>query len=436
MWPLQDKRFCGGFQRIFKIFIFKEIFMKKPISFSLAALLAAALWFAGCEQDITGNGTSGDTPDIALSVGSLEKSIIRTEEQAGVPPNQWAQITDATFTTTFGKSSIWAVDCGPILSYVDTITAFVAGGDGGAAAYSFDGVTWTAIPNVTNGETINGIADNGKGTFVMVANNSTLAYTSDIISGQWTTLTGSATQMTNTIYAVACGERTGRFVIGGYNGEAAYSDDNGATWTAIKDLFPIFSPNSNIRAISTFFNVSAGGDTFLVVGGRSGPYPMYNEAAYSLQNGDNGSWVSKPNKVYCRGLTIGYVAGGTPYFVASGYDMNGAGSNNITYVSAQNIASAPWTPVSVSTTGVSGWFDTVAYGGGYFIAGGVGGQISYTQDLSNWTAFAPGMFTGYVDSIAYGDITLPGGKGRFVAVGDNGIGAYTTNPIVLPLKDE
>jgi hypothetical protein len=435
MWPLQDKRFCGGFQRIFKIFIFKEIFMKKPISFSLAALLAAALWFAGCEQDIT--GTSGDTPDIALSVGSLEKSIIRTEEQAGDAPDNWTQIKDPVFTGAFFGRSIWAVNYGPVAEGSAT-GAFVAGSDRGAAAYSLDGgVSWTVIVNaVTNGQTVYGIANNGKGTFIMVADNSTLAYTNDI-TGRWTTLTGSATQMTSTIYAIAYGENSERFVIGGINGEAAYSDDNGATWTAIKDLYPIFEPNSNIRAISALPGTDRD-DTFVVVGGRSGPYPMYNEAAYSLSSGDNGSWVPKPNKVYCRGLTSGSI-GGKNYFVASGYDMNVTDANNITYVSADNIASALWTPVSVSTTGVSGWFDTVAYGGDYVVAGGVDGQISYTQDLSNWKAFAPGMFTGYVDSIAYGDTVKVGdGTGRFVAVGDNGIGAYTTNPIVPPppLKDE
>jgi hypothetical protein len=385
--------------------------MKKLFKFSFVALLVIALGFAGCENTVT----KGDS-----SAVGVERSVAR---KVGAPPAQWTQITDSVYTGTFGSRSVWAVNYGSI-GQSSSNYAFVAGGDGGAAAYSMDGgVTWTAIPNVTNGATIYGIANDTGGRFVMVAEKATLAYTNNITSGQWTTLTGSATQMTDTIYAVAYGTRSRRFIIGGINGQAAFST-NGATWTSIPDMVPVFSPDSNIRAIASF--PKASGDTFVVVGGRSGPYPMYNQAAYSVSNGDPGSWTSKSNGIFCRGLTMG-AANNVPYFVASGYDMNGSSSNNITYVNATNIQSAPWTPVSVVTTGVSGWLDCIAFGGTYFVAGGVSSQISYTTDLSTWTPVKLPGFPGYVDAIAYGAIT-PGG-GRFVAVGDSGAGAYTTNPV-------
>ena len=406
-------------------------FMKKLMTFSLAALLAAAIWFTGCENDISG----GDTTAAGLFAG---RSVLGTTEQVGAPPANWTQITDSTFTGTF-KGSIWAANYGATgQEDPSPASVFVAGGDGGAAAYSPDGVKWTAIPNVTNSETINGIANDGNGTFIMVANNGTLAYTNNIIGGSWTTLTSSATQMSDTIYAVAYGAGSGRFFITGYNGETSYSTNGGATWTAIKDVYNIFSPDSNARAISSFQVGRA--DTFVAVGGRSG-YPMHNEAAYSLSSGSSNTWVSNSNGIFCRGLTNGTL-GGVNYFVASGYDMNGTSSNNIAYIDSSALASSSWTPVSVSATGVSGWFDCVTYGGdgagnGYFVAGGVGGQISYTDDItdlttSSWIVVRVPGFTSYVDSLAYGDIELPGGTGRFVAVGDNGAGAYTTDPVFVP----
>jgi hypothetical protein len=109
--------------------------------------------------------------------------------------------------------------------------------------------------------------------------------------------------------------------------------------------------------------------------------------------------------------------------------MNGTSSNNVTYINAVNIATASWNPVSVSTTGVSGWFDGIAFGGSYFVAVGVGGQISYTQNLSNWTVVTLPNFPGYANAIGYGDVILSSGLGRFVAVGDSGAGAYTTQGV-------
>jgi hypothetical protein len=350
------------------------------------------------------------------------------------------RILNQTFINTFTGRSIWAVDYGPTgQSSPLPPNVFVAGGDYGAAAYSADGVTWTAIPNVTNGQTINGIANNGSGTFIMVANNGILAYTSNIASGQWTTVAN--TQILGTIYAIAYGEKSGRFIIGGYAGYASYSDDNGVTWFAIKQLQSIFahSNNSDIRAIASFDDYDySRADVFVAVGGRSGPYPMPSAVGYSRSNGDDNSWHTDTNNVFCRGITF-VMENNTPNFIASGYDMNGAASKNITYVNSDNLGFNMWNPISESATGVSGWLNCIAYGGqsnnGYYVAGGAGGKIAYTQSLlsSQWTLPNISMFTGFVNGIAYGDVTLiDGSTGRFVAVGDGGVGAYTTLGVVPP----
>jgi hypothetical protein len=406
--------------------------MKKLFNFGFAAFIIVAISFTSCEQGITEGGTTG--AGLAVSGAALAQKA-----SVGDPPSQWTQITDATFTTTFSGLSVWAVNYGPT-GQSSPANVFVAGGDKGAAAYSPDGVTWTAIPDVTNSQTINGIANNGAGVFIMVAYNGTLAFTTDILSGSWKTLDSTATKIPGTIYAIAYGANSGssgRFVIGGFSGYASYSDDNGATWTAIPELYNIFASanTSNIRAISTFYDSEiTNNDFFVAVGGRSGPSPMPNAVGYSQSNGNIGSWQSDTNGVFCRGLTIN---SGAPYFVASGYDMNGTSSNNITYVNPYNLGFKMWVQVPTITTQVDGWLNCVAFGSTYYVAGGVNGQITYTTNLtSGWTPVKLQGFTGYVDGIAYGD-SVPGVVTRFVAVGDSGAGAYTTNPVFPPpVEDE
>jgi hypothetical protein len=396
--------------------------MKKLFNFGFAAFIIVAFLFTSCEQS---NG------DIALSVAKQATSV-------GAPPNQWTQITDPVFTNTFtvNKLTIQAVNYGAT-GQSSPASVFVVGGNNGAAAYSPDGVSWTAIPNVTSGQTIYGIANDGSGTFIMVADGSYLAYTNNILSGKWTTLGASDTHIINTIYAVAYGEISERFVIGGYGGSAAYSDNGGATWTQIPELLPFFTnANSNIRAIASYPDYAdSEEDFFLAVGGRSGMAPMPNAAAYSTSNGDLNTWKQTKNGIFCRGLTVNPdVNDPTLYFVAAGYDMANPIDHNIAYINPYNLDYNLWVQVPTTTTNVPGWLDCIAYGGagqnnGYFVAGGVSGQISYTTNLTNWILVKVTGFTSYVDGIGYGDVQVGSTVGRFVAVGDNGIGAYTTNGV-------
>jgi hypothetical protein len=404
--------------------------MKKLFNFGFAAFIIVSVLFTSCEQDVTG----GNAPSSNFSTGL---SVAKQTASVGAPPNQWTQITDPVFTNTFTNVTIQAVNYGAT-GQSSPASVFVAGGTKGAAAYSPDGVSWTTIPNVTAGQTIYGIANDGSGTFIMVADGSYLAYTNNILSGQWTTLDASDTHIISTIYAVAYGELSGRFVIGGYGGSAAYSDDGGAAWTQISELLPIFTnANSNIRAIASYpDDFDSGDDFFLAVGGRSGMAPMPNAAAYSTSNGDINTWKQTKNGIFCRGLTVNpNVYDPTLYFVAAGYDMENPVNHNIAYINPYNLDFSMWVQVPTTTTNVPGWLDCIAYGGiagqnnGYFVAGGVDAQISYTTNLANWTPVKVTGFTSYVDGICYGDVQLGATEGRFVAVGDNGIGAYTTNGV-------
>jgi hypothetical protein len=409
--------------------------MRKARFFGIAAFIAVAVWFTGCEQAILG----GNTPAIERS---LNGSSVDNAASVGAAPAVWTQITDTTFINTFGGGSIWAADYGPVAAGSSNYV-FVAGGDSGAAAYSADGVTWTAIPSTaTGGNTINGIANDGNGTFIMVAFNGYLAYTNNITSGNWKTLDGNDTKMNGaTIYAIAYGIASERFVIGGNGGAAAYSDTKGVSWLSLPDLAPIFiaGNNSNIRAISVYYDsygVYGYTDIFLAVGGRSGMAPMPNAAAYSTASGDVNSWQRTSNNVFSRGLTIGSIGSNpaVPYFVASGYDMS---TNNVAYIQPYNLDFNLWTQVPTGTTGVSGWLDSIGFGGGYYVGVGVNGQITYTNDLVKWNPVTLSGAGGYIDGIGYGD-HLPSSSGvttRFVAVGDRGYGAYTTYQVSAPAAE-
>jgi hypothetical protein len=399
----------------------------KKITALFAVAFAAALWFTGCEQGLEFARPSESSASFERSAAI---SIIPGASGGGTQiggsalnaapgaPDKWTAITDPGFTNTFNEASIWAV------SVVGKNV--VAGGDKGLAAYSLDGgETWTALPdNITQGNTINGIANNGDETFVMVAFGGVLAYTTNGPAGTWTTLGPAETRISETIYAAAYGTRSGRFVIGGGYGQAAYSDNLGKTWTAITDLQSIFvtsTISTNIRAISYVYSLNDDADIFVAVGGRSGDPPMPNAAAFSVSNGNNGSWAANPNGVFCRGLT----SDGKTTFVASGWDMGDPG-DNIAYMSISSIKS--WKLLPSTTTGVSGWLNCIAYGAGYYVAGGLKGSLTYANSpTGTWTYVnLSNIFTGYINGLSYGASDY---GNRFFAVGDNGKGAYTSSVI-------
>jgi hypothetical protein len=399
----------------------------KKISTLFAVAFAAALWFTGCEQGLEFAKPSESSASFERNAAV---SIIPGASSGGTriggaalnaapgAPTSWTEITDSVFTSTFSSVSIWAVSAAG-----DTV---VAGGDKGLSAYSTDsGQTWTALPiSITQGNTINGIANDGKETFVMVAFNGVLAYTTSGPAGKWTTLGPTDTQINGTIYAAAYGTQSGRFVIGGNQGEAAYASVNNLnSWMVIKDLQPIFAAgnSSNIRSISSVPS-ERNQDIFVAVGGRGGPAPMPNAAAYSLSSGSNNTWVSKTNNVFSRGLTTD-----GNNFVASGYDM---ANYNVTYIAKTDLAptTTAWNPIDLSTTGVKGWLNCITYGAGYYVAGGVDGHITYTNVLNQttaWKAFT--LFPGYVNGLCFAVTPIYGS--RFYAVGDSGKGAYTIGVI-------
>jgi hypothetical protein len=70
-----------------------------------------------------------------------------------------------------------------------------------------------------------------------------------------------------------------------------------------------------------------------------------------------------------------------------------------------------------------GFISGMAWGGGKFVAVGNSGKGAYSTDGVTWTAIS-NIGTGYLYVLAYGG---PSGQEKFVAAGDGGKGAYSSD---------
>jgi photosystem II stability/assembly factor-like uncharacterized protein len=173
----------------------------------------------------------------------------------------------------------------------------------------------------------------------------------------WTAVANSPDIWLN---AIAYGNN--RFVAVGYDGEMAYSDDNGVTWTAVADSK--FPSNSD--------------------------------------GGDGGSF------------SINAIAYGNNRFVAVGDNGKMAYSDDGISWTAVSDSKFP----STDNRGYSFQIGAIAYGNNRFVAGGNNDKMAYSDNGASWTVVAESVFTDMlVRGIAYGN-------NRFVAVGYNGKMAY------------
>jgi len=230
--------------------------------------------------------------------------------------------------------------------------------------------TWTAVtdstfPNDIFGD-INAIAY-GNGRFVAVGGSGKMAYSAD--GENWTAVEDSTfgTGYSDDINAIAygnAGNAGGRFVAGGDSGKMAYSED-GEKWTAVEDST---FPNNNKGNINA---IAYGNNRFVAVGGSG-------KMAYS-EDGEN--WTAVEDSTFPA---------------ESSYDL---GDNVLTFLYSIN---------------------SIAYGGGRFVAGGSDGTMAYSADGENWTAVEDSKFTFSIYAIAYGN-------NKFAAGGYLGEMAYSVD---------
>ena len=327
-------------------------------------------------------------------------------------------------------------------------------------AYSNNGIDWIAVQGGTShGSTsyikdiIHGVAY-GNGVFVAVGYFNGIAYSTN--GENWIPIAKDFVRNTfyKSILSVAFGG--GKFVAVGDGGRMAYSTD-GASWTAI--------PPGVARGTSTFdttdiYSVAYCDNKFIAVG-------EYGKMAYSA---DGVNWIAMPQggannsigifgRTGIRGVASG---GGKVVAVGDGGKMaHSADGVKWTIIPPGGVirSGVNWTVLSNKTFGLvsisnSATISGIAFGDGKFVAGiRLGGEMLYSSDAINWKAIPEGAennttttFEGMIPSgkqfyaspygVGFADklihVGINGiayGGGKFVAVGDYGRMAYSTNGV-------
>ena len=294
-------------------------------------------------EQYTASLSFGTTHTIAPEFLPIEEGIILKNVEVTMPSSaQWCSVT-------YGNGRFV------------TVARYSA-----EAAYSDDGINWTAVtlPSSEDWQSVT----YGNGRFVAVAYNSTTAaYSDDGITWTAATLPSTANWCSVTY-------GNGRFVtVARYSAEAAYSDD-GITWTA-----------ATLSSSKDWYSVIYGNGRFVTVAYST------TSAAYS-DDGITWTAATLPSFTGWHSVTYG---NGRFVAVAYGYHKAAYSDDGIT-----------WTEVIMPSS--ARWY-SVTYGNGRFVALAYQStKAAYSDDGINWTA------TTLPNSVNWYSVTY--GNGRFVAV--------------------
>lgn len=231
----------------------------------------------------------------------------------------------------------------------------------------------SALPNIGNG--INAFwngTSSGNGIMMSVSQTGYSTTSADGITWSTPVLLGSGAQLRG------CGYGNGRWIAVGVSNNAWYSDDSGATWTAM--------------------SLPTGATIHQSVMYANGLWVIATSSLYVLTSPDGINWTKRTT-----GDGTWSVAYGNGVYVATGR------TTNDTFTSTDGIN---WTTHTSALPGGSFWY-TVVYGNGKFVA--IDGNLNNVQGIMHsadgvtWTRVTGTAGRGY-RSIAYGN-------GKFVAFG-------------------
>jgi hypothetical protein len=269
---------------------------------------------------------------------------------------------------------------------------FVAVGGGGTVVTSPDGVTWTE----RNSGTTNwlGSIAFGNGQFVAVGGVAPAIAATIVTSPDGITWTPRNAGTTNTFYAVAYGD--GQFVAVSGAGVALgtiVSSANGADWTT-----RFFLTNTSLPSFS---GVAYGNGQFVAL---AGGFEVGPEAVVTSPDGITWTLYEGIGPSCARAVTFG-----NGQFVAvggrSGPEDRVLLYHGVIYTSTDGVW---WTLREDVVNSGNGWFYSVAYGGGQFVA--VGDLTYSSADGTNWVGR---NFIG-LSEIGYGNGRFVGLKGSTI----------------------
>jgi hypothetical protein len=240
---------------------------------------------------------------------------------------------------------------------------------------------WALAPSVTNDLT--GITYNSfDALFLAVGGNTSFSSTSGI---QWSQ--GGNGLASADLTGVANGNS--RFVAVDYSGNT-YTSPDGTNWT---------SQQGNSTGLS---GIAYGGGTFVAVGPGGHALTAPSVAFGNLQWASVSPGVSKDLTAIAYGNE--FVAVGAGGAIVTSFELGIAGT---------------WTVQNPGTNGDVAGLYGVTYGGGQYVAVGLGGSSSQSgtiltsPDGQTWTTVVSNAADNALRGVAYGN-------GLFVAVGDNG----------------
>ena len=341
--------------------------MGKKFSAVNGLLLLFVLFFiVSCSDMMDSYGPTGQ-----------EEEIIRTTA------DEWIQVDNTGF---------------PVGEYIYGVSygngRFVAFGYN-SLAYSSDGKTWIhPAGQWYESETLM-FADavNGNGVWIVVAAGYPNVGRSTDNAVSWDEI---PTPFTRQIYGVSYHNDV--FVAVAYDGQIAYSEDKGLSWTRVDP-----TPLGN----DYLYDVAYGNDRFVAVGTNT---IGYNSGDYANSN----DWLSAQS-------IPGYYSSGIFRTVAYGNGLFITGYGEaITYSSDGNNWQLEST-MPTSFDGVGGPY-AVTFGAGLYVAVGASNTIVYSVDADIWIRASD---PGFSDAVNPNILGVAYGNGIFVATGRDGKIAYS-----------
>jgi chitodextrinase len=282
----------------------------------------------------------------------------------------------------FGDSIIYSVTFGVT---ANGTTRWVAGGSDGKLAYSNDnGLSWTLISETVLGSLSVNAVGYGNGRWIAGGRGGRIAWSANAIV--WSVVRIPFLSNNVSINAIAYGN--GNWVAGISDGRIIVSSDNGLSWT-LADTNPFGQ-----SAINT---IAFHGARWMA-GGTAG------KIAWSDDGGR--VWNAVRNSTF-GDSAINVIVHDREHWLAGGYAQSMAWSND----------GITWQPLSRPF-----YILSIGFNGSRLLAGGQGGRMAWSIDAgNNWiTDDQSHNFFGdhWIQALAYG--RAPGGKGRWIAVGQNG----------------
>jgi hypothetical protein len=193
-------------------------------------------------------------------------------------------------------TAVSAVEGGDGITYNSVVWGagyFFAGGDGGRAAYSPDGISWRAgVIGPMNPKNISAVAAGmmrGQAVFAAAGNDGRLAYSAGSPEGPWYQVNlspfGEVQDSGDDIYALTYGQVNGEgiFVAAGNHGKIAFMNDFSRKWYGMRA-----GANESLRGLSY------GNDRFVAVGDNGFIKYCVNPADYIWLKAEDTGFELRP----------------------------------------------------------------------------------------------------------------------------------------------